>query len=58
MSGKSNVHFWLERHGYEATEEVVDRIYRRAKNSERMLTDTEILKCVQAASKQSKEIAS
>lgn len=58
MSGKSNVYFWLERHGYEATEEVVERIYQRAKSSERMLTDTEILKCVQTASKQPKEIAS
>ncbi len=58
MSGKSNVYFWLERHGYETTDEVVDRIYQRAKNSDRMLTDTEILKCVQAASKRPKEIAS
>ena len=58
MSGKSNVQFWLERHGYEATDELVDRIYQRAKNSDRMLTDTEILKCVQAASKLPREIAS
>ena len=28
MSGKSNVHFWLERHGYETTDELVDRIYQ------------------------------
>ena len=58
MSGKSNVYFWLERHGYEPTDEVVERIYQRAKSSERMLTDTEILKCVQAASKKSRELAS
>ena len=49
MSGKSNVVFWLERHGLAASDELVDRIYRRAKNSDRMLTDPEIMECVQAA---------
>ena len=47
MSGKSNVHFWLEQHGIRPTDELVDRIYQRAKNSDRMLTDAEILECVQ-----------
>jgi 2-isopropylmalate synthase len=45
MSGKSNVYFWLERHGIAATDELVDRIFQRAKNSDRMLTDQEILEC-------------
>jgi 2-isopropylmalate synthase len=49
MSGKSNVVFWLERHGLAASDELVDRIYQRAKNSDRMLTDPEIMECVQAA---------
>ncbi len=49
MSGKSNVVFWLERHGIVASDELVDRIYQRAKNSDRMLTDPEIMECVQAA---------
>jgi 2-isopropylmalate synthase len=49
MSGKSNVVFWLERHGITATDEVVDRIYQRAKNSDRMLADAEMLECVQAS---------
>ena len=31
MSGKSNVLFWLERHGIAATDDIVDRIYQRAK---------------------------
>ena len=48
MSGKSNVQFWLERHGIPATDELVDRIYQRAKESDRMLTDAEIMECVQA----------
>ena len=43
MSGKSNVVFWLERHGYPADEEVVDRIFTRAKASSTVLTNDEIL---------------
>ena len=47
MSGKSNVLFWLERHGIPATEEAVDRIYRRAKTSDHTLTEAEIRECLQ-----------
>jgi len=46
MSGKSNVLFWLERHGLPATDEVVDRIYKRAKASNHTLTETEIRDCL------------
>jgi len=49
MSGKSNVIFWLERHGLPAREEIVERIYQRAKASERMLTEAEILECCQSS---------
>ncbi|MBI3474874.1 MAG: 2-isopropylmalate synthase [Acidobacteria bacterium] len=48
MSGKSNVQFWLERRGYPATDELVERIYRRAKASDHTLTEAEILSCMQA----------
>lgn len=48
MSGKSNVLFWLERRGIPATEECVDRIYQRAKQSDHTLTDAEILECLHA----------
>src|SRR3954467_1400007 len=41
MSGKSNVVFWLERHGIATSDEVVDRIYQRAKAATRCLTDDE-----------------
>jgi 2-isopropylmalate synthase len=51
MSGKSNVHFWLERHGIPVTEEVVERIYARAKASDHTLSDAEMLECVQTAGK-------
>ena len=49
MSGKSNVLFWLERHGIAATEEIVESVYKRAKSSDHTLSEAEILDCVQAA---------
>jgi len=45
MSGKSNVLFWLERRGMKVSEDVVERIYQRAKQSDRTLTEAEILAC-------------
>jgi 2-isopropylmalate synthase len=42
MSGKSNVVFWLERHGIQATEERVERIFNHAKQSSSVLTDEQI----------------
>jgi isopropylmalate/homocitrate/citramalate synthase len=47
MSGKSNVLFWLQRHGVPATDELVDRIYKRAKASDHTLSDVEIRACVE-----------
>jgi 2-isopropylmalate synthase len=47
MSGKSNVVFWLEHRGMTASEELVDRIFQRAKASDRCLTEEEILACCQ-----------
>ena len=52
MSGRSNVHFWLERRGIPATEETVERIYARAKASDHTLTDAEIRACVPNAARQ------
>jgi len=48
MSGKSNVLWWLERRGIPSTDEVVDRIFRKAKASDHTLSDVEILECVPA----------
>jgi isopropylmalate/homocitrate/citramalate synthase len=42
MSGKSNVLFWLERHGIPADDAVVNRIFNAAKQSARVLTDDEV----------------
>jgi isopropylmalate/homocitrate/citramalate synthase len=47
MSGKSNVLFWLERRGFPTTDDLVDRIYQRAKSSDHTLSEAEILACVQ-----------
>jgi 2-isopropylmalate synthase len=52
MSGKSNVLFWLERHGIPASDDLVDRIYQRAKASDHTLSDAEIVECLPAAVKQ------
>jgi len=43
LSGRSNVIFWLEKHGIPATEELVTKIYDAAKKALRILTDDEIL---------------
>jgi 2-isopropylmalate synthase len=47
MSGKSNVLFWLEQHGVPATDDLVERIYRRAKASDHTLSEAEIRHCVE-----------
>ena len=43
MSGRSNVTYWLERHGIAPTDEIVDRIFAAAKQAARILTEEEIL---------------
>jgi 2-isopropylmalate synthase len=45
MSGRSNILFWLERKGITPSDEIVDRIYQKAKSSDRCLTEQEILEC-------------
>jgi len=46
MSGKSNVIFWLEKRGIQATEERVNTIYKKAKQSDRLLTTEEVLQAI------------
>ena len=46
MSGKSNVIFWLQRHGIEATEERVEKIFAHAKQVNLTLTSEEVLKII------------
>jgi 2-isopropylmalate synthase len=46
MSGKSNVLFWLEKRGVAATDDLVERIYQRAKASDHTLSEAEITECL------------
>jgi 2-isopropylmalate synthase len=49
MSGRSNVVYWLGRHGIDAGDELVDRIFNRAKASPTVLTDDQILREIEQA---------
>ena len=46
MSGKSNVLWWLEKRGIAATDDVVERVYQRAKASDHTLSEAEIMECI------------
>ena len=48
MSGRSNVTYWLGKHGIAATDELVDRILSAAKQSSSVLTEEQILALVPA----------
>lgn len=43
MCGQSNVVFWLEQRGIEPRPELVEAVFRRAKESDRLLSEKEIL---------------
>ncbi len=47
MSGLSNVQCWLENHGLEPRPDLVDAIFRAAKESDHVLEDAEVLEVVQ-----------
>jgi isopropylmalate/homocitrate/citramalate synthase len=49
MSGKSNVIFWLEKHGVPVTDQRVDRILTAAKRSARVLRDEELQALIDGA---------
>jgi 2-isopropylmalate synthase len=46
MSGKSNVIYWLQKRGIEPSEDLVTRIYDRAKQASAVLEDDEIMKLI------------
>ena len=46
MSGKSNVIFWLEIRGLEASEDRIARIYARAKQASAVLSEDEVMALV------------
>jgi 2-isopropylmalate synthase len=43
MSGKSNVIYWLEKRGIRPSDELVEKIFARAKQADRLLTEVELL---------------
>ena len=47
MCGLSNVQCWLADHGIDPRPELVDAVFRRAKESDHVLADEEILDVVQ-----------
>jgi 2-isopropylmalate synthase len=49
LSGRSNVIYWLERHGINADDELVDRIVALAKRSRSVLTEQELHHEIEAA---------
>jgi 2-isopropylmalate synthase len=46
MSGVSNVTYWLRKRGYEPSKELVEAIFARAKASDHILSDDEVLAVV------------
>jgi 2-isopropylmalate synthase len=48
MSGKSNVVFWLEKRGLPVNEEIVERIFAKAKGSACVLTEQEIVEALRS----------
>jgi hypothetical protein len=42
MGGRSNIVYWLEKHGVNADEALVAHIFEKAKASDHILTDQEI----------------
>ena len=52
MSGRSNVVYWLDKHGVAVTDSVVERILSAAKQSSSVLSEEEILALVPTAARQ------
>lgn len=50
MSGRSNVIYWLESHGYDASSEIVDTIFATCKDSDHLLSESEILTVLRSPS--------
>jgi isopropylmalate/homocitrate/citramalate synthase len=57
MSGKSNVVFWLNRHGIACDDELVDRIFRLAKGGDHVLSEGEIMAVCEAWTRETAKAA-
>lgn len=49
QSGVSNVRYWLNRRGIEATDDLVQTVFDAAKRTDRLLSDAEVMSIVDAA---------
>ena len=47
MSGSSNIIYWLERNGFEVTDELVAHLFDLAKSQRRLMSDEEVKQAVQ-----------
>ena len=48
QSGLSNIRYWLKRRGIEESEELVQAIFKRAKDGSEMLADEDVMNVVKA----------
>ena len=48
-SGRSNVIYWLQAHGYDPQDELVDRVFEAAKGCDHTLTDQEVRSIIDAS---------
>ena len=48
MSGRSNIIWWLEQHGHEASDDLVAHLFEVAKSQRRLMPDSEVEAAVQA----------
>ena len=48
-SGRSNVVYWLKEHGYDPTDELVDRVFAAAKKQDHTLSEDEVRALVESA---------
>jgi 2-isopropylmalate synthase len=52
MSGRSNIVYWLGKRGISAGDEIVERIFAAAKQSDSVLTEKEILSLATTSTQQ------
>ena len=55
MSGVSNVVYWLHEHGIEPNDELVEEIFRAAKERNRVLSEEELLEICKFKSEETKQ---
>ena len=57
MSGKSNVIYWLKKYSIEPSDGLVNEIFKVAKDSEKLLTEDEIMAVVERVDSASQDLS-